>query len=99
MMRYTWVLVHRCAGLEIALFAVPPEGCGPFSKRLIELFKKKVLYNRCYEKFQELKKARVRFFRQSRRYLKALRSLLAVPDPRGVLTGSGKPGRDGYISQ
>jgi hypothetical protein len=35
MMRYTWVLVHRCAGLEIALFSVPPEGCGSFSKRLI----------------------------------------------------------------
>jgi hypothetical protein len=39
--------------------------------------KKKALYNRCYEKFQDFKKACVRFFRQSRRYLKALRSLLA----------------------
>lgn len=46
-------------------------------ERYWELFKKKVLYNRCYEKFQDFKKARVRFFRQSRRYLKALRSLLA----------------------
>ena len=41
-------------------------------ERYWKLFKKKVLYNRCYEKFQEFKKARVRFFRQSRRYLKAL---------------------------
>jgi hypothetical protein len=30
-----------------------------------------------HEKFQDFKKACVRFFRQSRRYLKALRSLLA----------------------
>lgn len=45
-------------------------------ERYWKFFKKKVLYNRYYEKFEEIKEACERFFRQSRRYLKELRSLL-----------------------
>lgn len=46
-------------------------------ERYWKFFKKKVLYNRYYEKFNEFKDACERFFRQPRRYLKELRSLLA----------------------
>ena len=45
-------------------------------ERYWKFFKKKVLYNRYYEKFAEFKGACVNFFRQPRRYLKELRSLL-----------------------
>jgi transposase len=45
-------------------------------ERYWKFFKKKVLYNRYYEKFAEFKEACVNFFRQPRRYLKELRSLL-----------------------
>jgi transposase len=45
-------------------------------ERYWKFFKKKVLYNRYYEKFVEFKEACVEFFRQPRRYLKELRSLL-----------------------
>jgi transposase len=45
-------------------------------ERYWKFFKKKVLYNRYYEKFNEFKDACERFFRQPRRYLKELRSLL-----------------------
>lgn len=46
-------------------------------ERYWKFFKKKVLYNRYYEKFNGFKDACERFFRQPRRYLKELRSLLA----------------------
>jgi transposase len=45
-------------------------------ERLWKFFKKKVLYNRYYEKFAEFKAACETFFRYPRRYLKELRSLL-----------------------
>lgn len=44
-------------------------------------FKTNVRYNRYYEKFEEFREAYARFFRQPRRYLKDLRSLLAENFP------------------
>jgi transposase len=63
-------------GSKIELVFLPPYSP---NLNLIEGYWKffKVLYNRYYERFQEFKEACVRFFRQPRRYLKELRSLLA----------------------
>lgn len=46
-------------------------------ERYWKFFKKKVLYNRYYEKFSEFKQACMEFFKQPQRYINELRSLLA----------------------
>jgi hypothetical protein len=62
-----------CNAWGIVAFAIAAGVIGGLSSGLLAVIKGALTS----VKFQEFKKARVRFFRQSRRYLKALRSLLA----------------------